>query len=100
LKLLKTEVLIGEEFVLGIEPLCPPARIVLRHLEIEIFDVLAHLAAEATGLVVRRMPDGENSMPESPVGFDSEEAFTEHDETRNVKDSVGIQIMKLNPVGK
>jgi hypothetical protein len=34
------------------------------------------------------------------VGFDPEEAFTEHDETCNVEDSVGIQIMKLNPIGK
>jgi hypothetical protein len=32
------------------------------------------------------------------VGFDPEEAFTERDETRNVKDSVGIQIVKLNSI--
>jgi hypothetical protein len=31
--------LAGEEFVLGIEPFRPPASIILRHLEIEIFDV-------------------------------------------------------------
>jgi hypothetical protein len=99
-KFFKTEVLAGEEFVLGIEPLRPPARIVLRHLEIEIFDVLTHLAAEAASLVVRRTPDGENSTPKGPVGFDPEEAFTEHDETRNVENSVGSQIVKLNPVGK
>jgi hypothetical protein len=92
--------LAGKEFVLGIEPLRPPARIVLRRLEIEIFDVLAHLAAGATTLVVRRMPDNENSTPKRPVGFDPEEAFTERDETCNVENSVGIQIGKLNPVCK
>jgi hypothetical protein len=99
-KLLKTELLAGEEFVLGIEPFCPPARVVLRRLEIEIFDVLTHLAAEAASLVVRRTPDGEDSMPERPVGFDSKEALIEHDETRDVDNSIGIQIMELNPVSK
>jgi hypothetical protein len=92
--------LTGEGFVLGVEPLRPPARVVLRCLEIEIFDVLAHLAAEAASLVVRRTPDGENSMPERPVGFDPEEALTERDETRNVENSIGIQIIELNPVSK
>jgi hypothetical protein len=99
-KLLKTEALASEEFVLGIELFRPPARIVLRRLEIEIFDVLMHLAAEAASLVVRRTPDGENSMPERPVGFDPEEALTKHDETRDVENSVGIQIMELNPGSK
>jgi hypothetical protein len=92
--------LAGEEFVLSIEPFRPPARVVLRHLEIEIFDVWTHLAAKATSLVVRRAPDGEDSTPESLVGLDSKEALIEHDETRNVENSVGIQIMELNPVSK
>jgi hypothetical protein len=99
-KLLKTEVLASEEFVLGIEAFRPLARIVLRHLEIEIFDVLTHLAAEAASLVVRRTPDGENSTQEHPVGFDPKEALTEHDETRDVENSIGIQIMELNLVSK
>jgi hypothetical protein len=99
-KFLKTEVLAGEEFVLGIQPLCPPTMIVLRHLEIEIVDVLVHLATEAASLVVRRTPDGENSTPKHPVGFDPKEAFADRDETRNVENSVGIQIVKLNPIGK
>jgi hypothetical protein len=99
-KLVKTEILAGEEFVLGIEPFRPPARIVLRCLEIEIFDVLTHLAAKAASLVVRRTSDYENLTPECPVGFDPKEAFTERDETRNVENSVGIQIVELNPVSK
>jgi hypothetical protein len=100
LKLLKAELLACEEFVLGIEPFRPPARVVLQCLEIEIFDVWMHLAAEAASLVVRRAPDGEDSMLECPVGLDSKEAFTKHDETRNVENSVGIQIMELNPISK
>jgi hypothetical protein len=99
-KLLKTELLAGEEFVLGIEPFRPPARVALRRLEIEIFDVWMHLAAKAASLVMRRTPDGEDSAPERPVGFDSKEALTERDETRDVENSVGIQIMELNPVSK
>jgi hypothetical protein len=39
-------------------------------------------------------------MPEHPVGLDTEEALTEHDETRNVENDVGIQIVELNPVSK
>jgi hypothetical protein len=34
------------------------------------------------------------------VGFNPQETFTEHDEARNVKDSIGIQIMELNPISK
>jgi hypothetical protein len=34
------------------------------------------------------------------VGFDPEEALTERDETRNVENSVGVQIVELNPVSK
>jgi hypothetical protein len=39
-------------------------------------------------------------MPQRPVGLDPPETFTERDEARNVKDCVGIQIMKLNPVSE
>jgi hypothetical protein len=46
------------------------------------------------------MPDGEDSTPERPVGFDSKEALTERDETHDVENSVGIQIMELNPISK
>jgi hypothetical protein len=53
-------------------------------LEIELFDILAHLAAEAAGLVVQRAPDDENSAPERQMGHDPQEAFTKRDETRNV----------------
>jgi hypothetical protein len=60
--------LAGEEFVLGIEPLLPPARIVFGRLEIEVVDVLAHLAAKSTSLIMLWMPDDKNSTPEHPMG--------------------------------
>jgi hypothetical protein len=99
-KFLKIEVLASEGFILGIEPLCPLARIIFWCLEIEVLDVLAHLLAEAASLVVLRVPDDENSTLEHPMGFDPRETFTKRDETRNVKNSVGIQIMKLNPISE
>jgi hypothetical protein len=34
------------------------------------------------------------------VGFDPPEAFAQRDEARYVQDSVGIQIVKLNPISK
>jgi hypothetical protein len=51
--------LAGGGFVLGIEPLRPPAEIVFRCPKVEVFNVLAHLAAEAAGLVMERAPDDE-----------------------------------------
>jgi hypothetical protein len=62
--------LAGEGFILGIEPLRPPARIVFYHLEIEVLDVLAHLAADAASLVVLRAPNDKNSTLERPMGLD------------------------------
>jgi hypothetical protein len=44
------------------------------------------------------MPNDKDSAPEHPVGLDPREAFTQHDEARNVKNRVGIQIMELNPI--
>jgi hypothetical protein len=76
--------LAGGGFVPGIEPLRPLAGIVFRRLEIEVLDILAHLAAEAASLVVQRAPNDENSAPERPVGLDPQETFTKRDETRNV----------------
>jgi hypothetical protein len=69
-KLFKPEVLAGGGLVPGIEPLRPPAGIVFRCLEIEVLDILAYLAAEATSLVVQRAPNDENSVLERPVGLD------------------------------
>jgi hypothetical protein len=97
-KLLKPEVFASGELVLGVEPFRPLAGVVFGHLEVEVWHVWAHLAAEAAGLVAQWVPDGENSAPKRPVGFDPQEAFTKHDETRNVQNHIGIQIMELNPM--
>jgi hypothetical protein len=51
-------------------------------------------------LIVERAPDDENSPPERPVGFDPQETFAQYDKTRYVQDSIGIQIVELNPVSK
>jgi hypothetical protein len=86
--------------VFGIKPFRPLAGIVLRCPKIEVLDIRVHLTAKTVGLIMERAPDDENLPLESPVGFDPHEAFTQCDKTRYVQDSVGIQIVKLNPVRK
>jgi hypothetical protein len=49
---------------------------------------------------MERAFDNENLSPERPVGFDPNKTFTERNKTRSVQDGVGIQIMKLNPIGE
>jgi hypothetical protein len=100
LEFFKPEGFAAGELVLGIEPFRPPAGIVFGHLEVEVGDIRTHLTAEATSLELQRAPDDEDSAPKRPVGFDPQEAFTKRDETRNVQNCVGIQIMELNPVCK
>jgi hypothetical protein len=58
------------ELVLGVEPFCPLARVVLGHLEGEVRDIWTHLAAEAASLELQRAPDDEDSAPQRPVGLD------------------------------
>jgi hypothetical protein len=100
LKFLESEIFVVGGFVLGIVPLRPPARIVFGYLEVEVFDVRAHLAAETTGLEWQRALNSENSALERPVGFNLQETFTERDKAHNVEDGIGIQIMELNPISK
>jgi hypothetical protein len=70
--------------ILGIKPPCPPARIVLRRSQIEIFDIRVHLAAETAGWTMERAPDDKDSPLQRPVGFDPQEAFTQRDKACNV----------------
>jgi hypothetical protein len=100
LEFLKPEGFAIGELVLGVESFCPPAGVVFGRLEGEVRDIRAHLIAEAASLELQRTPDDEDSAPQRPVGLDPQETFTEHDEARNVKDCVGIPIMKLNPVSE
>jgi hypothetical protein len=99
-KLFKPEVLAGGGLVPGIEPLRPLAGIVFRCLEIAVLDTLAYLTAEAASLVVQRVPNGKNLAPKRPVGLDPQETFTKRGKTRNVKNSIGIQIVNLNPLSE
>jgi hypothetical protein len=84
LKFLESKIFIVGGFVLGIVPLCPPARIVFGHLEVEVFNIWAHLAAGTAGLEWQRTPNNENLVPQRPVGFNPQETFTERDEACNV----------------
>jgi hypothetical protein len=97
-KFLEPEIFASGGLVLGVEPFRPPVGIVFGHLEVEIWNVRAHLATEAASVVAQWVPDGENPAPKHPMGLDPQKAFTERDKTRNVQNSIGIQIMELNPV--
>jgi hypothetical protein len=83
-KFLEPEVFASGGLVLGVEPFCSPAGVVFGRLEIEIWNVRAHLATEDAGLVAQWVPDSENPAPKRPMVFDPQEAFTERDKTRNV----------------
>jgi hypothetical protein len=100
LEFFKPEGFAAGELVPGVEPFRPPAGIIFGHLEVEVGDIWTHLTAEAASLELQRAPDEEDSALKRPVGFDPQEAFTKRDETRNVQNCVGIQIMELNPVRK
>jgi hypothetical protein len=100
LKFFESKIFVVGGFVLGIVPLRPPPEIVFGRLEVEVFDIWAHLNTEAAGLEWQRVPNNENSAPQRPVGFNPQETFTEHDKACNVKDGIGIQIVELNPVSK
>jgi hypothetical protein len=69
-KLFKAKVLSSRGFVPGVKPLRPPPRIVVRSLEVEVVDILAHLAAETAGLVMQGALDDKDSAPHRPVGLD------------------------------
>jgi hypothetical protein len=53
-------------------------------LEVEVFEIRAHLYAETTGLEWQGAPNNKNSAPQRPVGLNPQETFTEHDEAHNV----------------
>jgi hypothetical protein len=99
-KLLETEILASRGLVPGVKSSRPPPRIVFWSLQVEVVDVLAHLAAETTSLVMQRAPDDKDSAPQRPVGLNPQEALTKHDKACDMKNGVGIQVMELNPICK
>jgi hypothetical protein len=62
--------------ILGVEPSCPLADVVLRRAQIEVFGVGAHRAVETAGLVMERASDDKNSPLERPVEFNPPKALT------------------------
>jgi hypothetical protein len=62
--------------ILGVEPSRPPANVVPRCVQIEVFSVGVHRAVETAGLVMERASDDKNSPPERPVGFNPQKALT------------------------
>jgi hypothetical protein len=42
--------------------------------------------------------DAEEEAEKIPVGFDSEEGFTEMDKNRNVANGVQVEVMELKPI--
>jgi hypothetical protein len=100
LEFLKPEGLAAGGLVLGIKPFCPPAGVVFGRLKVKVGDIRTHLAAKAAGLEWQRAPDDKDSTPKGPMGFYPQETLTKRDETRNMQNRVGIQIMELNPVCK
>ena len=40
----------------------------------------------------------EQRLPEKPVGRDSQKALAEHDKARDAQDTIGSQIVDLNPI--
>jgi hypothetical protein len=100
LEFLKPEGLAAGGLVLGIKLFRPPAGVVFGRLKVKVGDIRTHLAAKAAGLEWQRAPDDKDSTPKGPMGFYPQETLTKRDETRNVQNRVGIQIMELNPVYK
>jgi hypothetical protein len=100
LELFESEVLTVGSLVLVVIPLRPPPGIIFGRLKVEVVDVWAHLNAKAAGLIRQRVPNGKDSAPQRPVGFDPQEALTKRDKARNVKDGVGIQVVELNPISE
>jgi hypothetical protein len=52
MELFNPEVLAGDGLVSGIEPSCPPARVVLRRPQHKIFDIRVNRAVETAGLII------------------------------------------------
>jgi hypothetical protein len=98
LKFFEPEILASRRLVLGVEPLRPPSGVVLRSLEVKVGDIQTHLIAKATSLELQRAPDDEDWVPECPVGFNPQETLIERDETLEMENCVGVQVMKLNPI--
>jgi hypothetical protein len=89
-KLFEPKIFASGGLIFGIKPFRPPTGIVFGRLEIEIWNVWAHLAAEAASLIAQRVPDGENPVPECPMGLDPQKALAKRNEARDMQNRIGI----------
>jgi hypothetical protein len=69
-KFFKSEFFAIGGFVLSIEPLRSPARIVFGRGQVEVGDIWADLATKSTSLELQGLSDHKNPVPRRPVGFD------------------------------
>jgi hypothetical protein len=91
-------------FFVYIEPPFAPALDGVRKLDVEIIDIGSDTDNYTTyvvgGVVSAIAAKAENALPKSPIRSDSKKAFAKRDKNRNVKDGIGGQLVKLNPIDK
>jgi hypothetical protein len=89
---------------MDIQPLLPPTLDGVGEFDVEIFDVRTNTdnnAANVVGDVVGAITaEAEDTLPQSPIRLDPEEALTQCDKNRHVEDGIGRQLMQLKPIDK
>ena len=89
---------------MNIHPSLPPTLDGVGEFDVEIFDVRTNTdnnAANVVGDVVGAITaEAEDTLPQSPIRLDPEEALTQCDKNRHVEDGIGRQLMQLKPIDK
>jgi hypothetical protein len=76
MELFNPEVLASDGLIPGIEPLCPPAGVILRCPQNKIINFGVHGAVGSASWIIQWASDSENSPPQRPMGFDPQETVT------------------------
>ena len=84
-ELFESKLLAVDVLVLDVEPLRPPALVVLREAEVEVLDLRPDVAAEASRLVPPLALHAEDAPPQHPMGFDPQKALAKRDKTRDLQ---------------
>jgi hypothetical protein len=76
----------------------------VREFDVKILDVranannnTAYVVGDVVGAITAKTED---MLPQSPIRMDSKEAFAESNENRDMKDRIGSQLVKLQPIDK
>jgi hypothetical protein len=90
--------------VLDVEPLGLPSLDIIRHLVVEVTNFKTN-GYDSTAYVVDLILKGiaakeEDAFPHAQMGVNAKEALTQHDETHNVQDRIGRELIKLHAVHK